>query len=170
MKQTLLFQASLPIGLAVVYYVAIQFGLKTAPASVIAMSTAILAAIAVQFVIRTPGVVVFNTAAAALAVLSGGIAPAATYFAILFAVPAVMCAMIAAWFTTEEKLHPRSSIKLLAIHNILWAGAIGLAVYFGVTSYGDSMFTAAVILPLALLAYESGPKTESADAETPVSG
>tara|TARA_Y100000031_G_C8252279_1_gene401116 strand:+ start:452 stop:667 length:216 start_codon:yes stop_codon:yes gene_type:complete len=55
----------------------------------------------------------------------------------------------------QKELHSKSELALLIACNILYTGAIGSAVFFGMTLDGVSMFAAAVILPIMMFFYES---------------
>ncbi len=83
-------------------------------------------------------------------------------FFVLLVVAALAVATIGATKTKKAK----SSTILLVVHDVLWTGAIGTAIYFGATLYGAVAAIIAIALPLVFLKYET--RKDPTEEEVPL--
>jgi len=168
-KGILFFQAILPIAVAIVYCVAIQYGMNPIPYITYTFGFAVIAVVLIEISTALASLFIFgfnNRFINRVSIISPVLFVAASaVFAVLVTFPVwlpiwffVIAAVLFAMGTASEmqkELHSKSELALLIACNILYTGAIGSAVFFGMTLDGVSMFAAAVILPIMMFFYES---------------
>ena len=176
MTKTLLFQSALPVYMAIICVVVLHFSGNPFVAVFAAALAALLGVALTAASNATSSMVSFDTRAVLATAPAAALAAA---FTAVFAT--VLAAAFAAVFSTAfvlvnmKNLDPTNSIRVLTLYNLLWTGAIGLAVYFVITadigSASVAALAVAVGLPLLFLAYKTWEKrstgAERAEQETP---
>ncbi|MAG12864.1 hypothetical protein CL630_03595 [bacterium] len=163
MKETLISMAALPLIIAGVYYGAFQFEVNPKYAILL---VALIASVALSmYNTHNRGnynVPDYVSAAFAMSVASITFIAASAVFAVapIMFVPLITSGIIAIFLAilaaviAKKRLHTRSNLILLIIHNILYTVVIGFAIFFGMTLDGGSMLAIVFSLPLVMFAYE----------------
>ncbi|MBI4120680.1 MAG: hypothetical protein HY457_00270 [Parcubacteria group bacterium] len=152
-RNLLLFQSLLPVGMAVVYGVALSW---SGDVFLYALFWIVLAT---AFATRA---VMFTVIAAVVAISAfvgmSSVGEVTLDYWLAHDAFGVVAALIFAGFATSiarGNVRLKSGPTILFAHNILWTSAVGGAAYFGVTFWGIVALATAVALPLLLLYYES---------------
>ncbi|MDP3726531.1 MAG: hypothetical protein Q8R36_05045 [bacterium] len=183
LKKLLRFQSLLPIVLAIVYWPTFIYTQNTVTAEYLVRFTVLTVALAVfiaLFIKRTASVRIvaaFVGLSAMFAVILATSPDKVILFGfdvtVITVIIAAMFILMLAWLTAsfvKHDLGARNSFELLLVHNLLWAGAIGVATFLAPMLWVFSLVLTlvAIALPIFILSEENRLELKIKHQKTPV--